>query len=167
MVWALSCGASQGKVICHLQYLHAADPGFSISDVISTPFIHFFYFMSCLLVFTQVTSPSWYLPSSWRAACLCGWARSVSTASETPSAPTLSWSSALKDWVLKLSYSRWVLHTERENHEWRTWNLIRDLIILCGCVLGPWCEPVVCAELCGDSRGTASPRPHALLLQAV
>lgn len=59
-----------------------------------------------LPAFTQVTSRSWFLPSSWRAACLCGWARSVSTASGTPSAPTLSWSSALKGWELKLSCSR-------------------------------------------------------------
>lgn len=50
-------------------------------------------------VFTQVTSPSLSLPWSWRARCLCGWARSVSTRSETPSAPTLSWSSAPKAWA--------------------------------------------------------------------
>lgn len=66
----------------------------------------FLSFVSRLLAFTQVTSPSWFLPWSWRAACPCGWARSVSTVSETPSALTLSWSSALKDWELRLSYSR-------------------------------------------------------------
>lgn len=60
----------------------------------------------CPLVFTQVISPSWFLPLSWRAACRCGWARSASTASETPSVPTQSWSSALKDWELRPSYWR-------------------------------------------------------------
>lgn len=62
--------------------------------------------LCCLLVFTQVISPSWFLPLSWRAACRCGWARSASTASETPSVRTQSWSSALKDWGLRLSYWR-------------------------------------------------------------
>lgn len=57
-------------------------------------------------VFTQVTSPSSSLPLSWRAACHCGWARSLSTASGTRSAPTLSWSSVLKDWALRLTCSR-------------------------------------------------------------
>lgn len=66
----------------------------------------------CPLVFTQVISPSWFLPLSWRAACRCGWARSASTASETPSVPTQSWSSALKDWELRPSYWRQGEHSE-------------------------------------------------------
>lgn len=79
-------------------------PQFCLYWDVPHAFIHFPSHMSRCLVFTQVTSPSWFLPSSWRAACRCGWARSVSTVSETPSAPTLSWSSALKDSVLRLSY---------------------------------------------------------------
>lgn len=53
----------------------------------------------CSAVYTQVISPSWYLLWSWRAHWPCGWARSVSTASETPSAPILSWSSAPRAWA--------------------------------------------------------------------
>lgn len=64
------------------------------------------FFNTCVLVYTRVTSLSWFLPSSWRAVFPCGWAHSVSTASGTPSAPTLSWNCALKDWEHRLSYSR-------------------------------------------------------------
>ena len=64
------------------------------------------FHLSCLLVFTQVISPSWFPRWSWRAACRCGWAHWASTASETPSVPTQSWSSAPKGWELRLSYWR-------------------------------------------------------------
>lgn len=85
------------------------------------------------LVFTQVISPSWFPPLSWRAACRCGWAHWASTASETPSVPTQSWSSALKDWERRLSCWRqgefwisclwwglWARHTMSPQIYWRS-----------------------------------------------
>lgn len=90
VLWCLSRYThthTQNTLLCHLKYLL-----WMVPPVLQLVCI-FLLFVS---VFTQVTSLSLSLRWSWRPRCLCGWARSVSTRSETPSAPTPSWSCAPK-----------------------------------------------------------------------
>lgn len=142
-------------------------------------------------VFTQVTSPSLSHPWSWRAHCLCGWAHSVNTRSETPSAPTPSWSSAPKASALRRRFWRWDrVYTRRFSRDCRdscsvisVQTMITTLLwlyIVWWCqflslkwlidliwLLGSGSESVLCAELCGDSRRASSPLSHTVLLQAL